>query len=118
VGVVVRSWSEASYEVIAIEGVADPGVMGLLADGIASVADEATAVILDLDGLLMTDLAAVRALLAGVLDHPVRDRLVVSCRRLSGRRILRLLGGDRLRVADGRDRALALAGQFGPLGAT
>lgn len=107
--IVIKSWSEASCKIIAIEGVADADVMGMLGDGIASVADDARGLVLDLDGLLLTDLGAVRALLGGLVRRPVGDHVVVSCRRLTGRRILRRLGGGSLRITDDPRRALALA---------
>jgi hypothetical protein len=96
-----------------VDGVADAGLIRLLSDGIADLADDARAVVLDLDGLLLTDLGAVRALLAGLLALPTADHVVVSCRRLSGRRILRRLGGERLRLTEDRPTALSLAARGG-----
>jgi hypothetical protein len=113
VGIVVKSWSEGSCAVITVEGVADARLGRLLADGIAGLGNEVHAVVVDLDELLLTDLGAVRALLGGLLDLPSADRLVVSCRRLSGRRILRRIGGEALRLTEDRLTALALAASGG-----
>ncbi|HEV2070254.1 MAG TPA: hypothetical protein VGR26_10705, partial [Acidimicrobiales bacterium] len=54
--------------------------------------------VVNVDDLLLSDVNATRAFLAHLVDGDTGERLVLSCNRLSGRRLLRRWGGDDITI--------------------
>ncbi len=54
--------------------------------------------VVNVDDLLLSDVNATRAFLAHLVDGDAGERLVLSCNRLSGRKLLRLWGGDDITI--------------------
>jgi hypothetical protein len=96
-------------QIVTIEGFADEGLLGHLAVGIAAVAHDGTPVVVDLDGLWLAELAALRCFLATLRGAAPDATVVLCCSRISGRRILRRWGGPWLLLAADQADAVALA---------
>jgi hypothetical protein len=103
--------SEAGLSVLALSGVADENLLLRLADGVAALAAEvAEAIVVEVNDLVLSDVKEVRAFLDHLAEGSDGAKVVFACQRLSGRRLLRRYGGDRLRVyPSATDAAGALA---------
>lgn len=87
--VTTHSSSSADVVVLTVSGTPAEELLALLADGIAELTAAGQTVVLDLDALMMTKPAAMRAFLARLLGKSPEDRVVLKCGRLTGRKVLR-----------------------------
>jgi hypothetical protein len=79
--------------VVWLRGVASPGLLDCLVDGIQAVSEAVSAVVVDIEELVLTDALTVRGFVAK-LESGTHAAWAVSCGRLSGRRVLRRCGVD------------------------
>lgn len=103
----VRTHLHDQAVVIELDGVANPEVLALIADGIAQVAAAGPCVIVDLERLALTRLDAVFGFLGRL--SAVTDQVGLASARLSTWRILRRAGGPDLAVFPDLASALAWA---------
>jgi hypothetical protein len=118
VAVEVKTRWLGSIQLLEVHGSADVGLLARLADGLAAVVADGERVVVDLSDLVLTDLPAVRGFLAKLIATTPESSVVLCCRRLSGRRILRRCGGPRIAIAASHSDALAAATDSPPVAAT
>lgn len=90
--------TEGGTPVLALSGTADEGLLLRLAGGVGALTDDASDLVVDVHDLLLSDANALRAFLAELLGGSVKGRLAFVCGRVSGRQVLKRLGGDAVHI--------------------
>lgn len=106
-GLQIRMEQVAGEGVLFLAGSGDEALLSRVAQAIAGSTDEYRVV--NVDDLLLADVNATRAFLAHLVDGAVGETPVLSCQRLSGRKLLRLWGGDEIGIFAQTSEAVAYA---------
>ena len=105
----VRISEVGGCQVVAISGPAEPDLLRRLAEGIGAVSQDFGALVIDVDELMLSNVNVLRGFLVHLFDSTRAERIVFSCGRRIGRRMLRRWGGDELQVFDTLDASIAAA---------
>lgn len=108
-GLQVRDEEVAGRRVLFVAGSGDETLLSRVAEAIACLVAGDEVQVVNVDELLLTNVNATRAFLAHLLDGDAAERLVLSCTRLSGRKLLRLWGGDDVGIFSDTSQAVAYA---------
>lgn len=95
--------------VLFVAGSGDEALLTRLANAIGCLMSTDDVRVVDVDDLLLSDVNATRAFLAHLVDGDAGERLVLSCKRLTGRKLLRLWGGDDLVIFADTSQAVVAA---------
>lgn len=108
-GLQVRMEQVSGRPVLFVAGSGDESELTRVAQAIAGSICTDEFRVVNLDDLLLANVNATRAFIAHLLDGATGKTLVLSCRRLTGRKLLRLWGGDDIGIFAQTSEAVAYA---------
>ena len=108
-GLQLRMEQVLGRRVLFVAGSGDEALLTRAAHAIAGSICTDEFRVVNVDDLLLANVNATRAFLAHLVDGAVGKSLVLSCQRLTGRKLLRLWGGDDLGIFAQTSEAVAYA---------
>lgn len=108
-GLQIRMEQVSGRPVLFVAGSGDESQLTRVAQAIAGSICTDEFRVVNVDDLLLADVNATRAFIAHLLDGAAGKTVVLSCRRLTGRKLLRLWGGDDIAIFAQTAEAVAYA---------
>ena len=108
-GLQVRDEQVMGRRVLFVAGSGDEAQLSRVAKAIASLIARDEVRVVNVDDLLLANVNASRAFVAHLYNGDAAHRLVLSCTRLTGRKLLRLWGGDDVSIFGDTSQAVVYA---------